>query len=165
VWITRSNGELHVHDNSSYPGDLLTGIERIQFSDHALALDIDGHGGQAYRLYQAAFNRAPDNAGLGFWIAALDRGMSLQAAAGGFIASPEFQQKYGSNPSDADYVSQLYRNVLHRDGDTSGTAFWLDALHNGHSRAEVLAFFSESPENQAALIGQIGNGVAYTPYA
>jgi hypothetical protein len=165
VWITRSNGELHVHDNSSYPGDLLTGIERIQFSDHALALDIDGHGGQAYRLYQAAFNRAPDNAGLGFWIAALDRGMSLQAAAGGFIASPEFQQKYGSNPSDADYVSQLYRNVLHRDGDASGTAFWLDALHNGHSRAEVLAFFSESPENQAALIGQIGNGVAYTPYA
>ncbi|TFV95243.1 VCBS repeat-containing protein, partial [Oxalobacteraceae bacterium OM1] len=35
--------------------DMLTGVERVRFSDTAVALDIDGNAGQAYRLYQAAF--------------------------------------------------------------------------------------------------------------
>ena len=30
--------------------------------------------------------------------------------------------------------------------------------------AEVLAQFSESPENQAALVGVTQNGIAYTPF-
>jgi len=141
--------------------DFLNDIERVVFSDHAVALDIDGHGGQAYRLYQAAFNRTPDQDGLGFWIAAMDKGMSLQTVAHGFAMSPEFQAMYGSAPTDAQYVSQLYQNVLHRAGDASGTSFWLDALQHGHSRDEVLTFFSESPENQAALIGKISNGITY----
>ena len=34
----------------------------------------------------------------------------------------------------------------------------------GGSTAGVLAAFSESPENQAAVIGVIGNGILYTPY-
>jgi hypothetical protein len=34
----------------------------------AVALDVDGAAGQAYRLYQAAFDRAPDKNGLGYWI-------------------------------------------------------------------------------------------------
>jgi hypothetical protein len=31
------------------------------------------------------------------------------------------------------------------------------------SRAEVLAMFSESPENQAQVIGSIQNGIEFTP--
>jgi hypothetical protein len=38
-------------------------------------------------------------------------------------------------------------------------------LNDGGDRATVLTFFSESPENRDALIGTIGNGFDYVPYA
>jgi serralysin len=52
--------------------------------------------------------------------------------------------------------------VLHRGADAGGASYWTGHL-NAHdlSRAEVLAYFSESPENQAALIGTIQNGMTY----
>jgi hypothetical protein len=37
----------------------------------------------------------------------------------------------------------------------------MNALHIA-PRAEVLVDFSESPENQAQVIGQIANGIDYT---
>ena len=48
--------------------------ERLTFSDANIALDIDGNAGQAHRIYKAAFDRAPDLGGLGFWINTLDNG-------------------------------------------------------------------------------------------
>lgn len=145
--------------------DILDGVERLSFQDQNIALDVDGVGGQAYRLYQAAFNRAPDLGGLGFWINAMDKGLSMMAAAGYFADSAEFQKLYGSKLSDDAYVTQLYSNVLHRAPDAGGKEYWLQALHNGTSRGDALGYFSDSPENQAALIGQISNGFEYIPAA
>ncbi|GJJ05161.1 hypothetical protein RugamoR64_56990 [Duganella rhizosphaerae] len=145
--------------------DILDGVERLSFQDKNIALDVNGVGGQAYRLYQAAFNRAPDLGGLGFWINAMDKGLSMMAAAGYFADSAEFQQLYGSNLSDDAYLTQLYSNVLHRTPDAGGKEFWLQALHNGTSRGDALGYFSDSAENQAALIGQISNGFEYIPAA
>ena len=150
---------------NSPTGDTLSNVERLMFDQYDLALDINGHGGQAYRLYQAAFNRAPDEFGIGFWINALDHGASLQSVAQNFIASAEFQTLYGTSLSDAQYVSQLYHNVLHRDGDAGGAAYWLSVLQQGAGRDQVLMSFSESPENQAAVIGVISHGFAYMPPA
>jgi hypothetical protein len=145
--------------------DHLTNVERLQFSDGALALDISGNAGQAYRLYQAAFNRSPDQAGLSYWIGTLDHGASLKDVADAFSKSAEFASLYGSNPTNADLVNSFYQNVLHRPGDAGGYAYWLDIL-NRHAAtpAEVLTSFSESPENQAALAPVIGAGITYTPW-
>lgn len=150
--------------------DTLDGIERVLFSGQrdALALDIDGPGGlggQTYRLYQAAFDRAPDHEGLGFWMHALEQGVSLRHVAGEFLTSPEFRQLYGYNTTNEEFATQLYKNVLHRAPDAEGLYFWLDALDHGAPRANLLVDFSESPENQAALAQLIGNGFAYTPYS
>jgi hypothetical protein len=153
--------------DSAHPGNVadLANVERVQFSDAALALDIAGHAGQAYRIYQAAFNRAPDATGLGFWIAAMDSGMSLPDIASGFVQSGEFSAAYGSSPSATDVVGRFYQNVLHRTPDQSGFDFWVGMLSSHSiSTADLLASFSESPENQAALIGQIGAGIWYAPY-
>ncbi|MES2130350.1 MAG: DUF4214 domain-containing protein [Pseudomonadota bacterium] len=146
--------------------DTLSGIERLYFSGEAdaLALDVAGNGGAAYRLYQAAFNRAPDKIGLGFWMAALDRGMSLHDVAQAFVGSAEFTARDKAAPDDASFVTQLYQNVLHRDGEAGGFNFWVGKLHDGLARADVLAAFSDSAENQAALATIIGNGFAYTPH-
>ena len=143
----------------------LANVERITFADGAVALDIAGNAGQAYRIYQAAFNRAPDVAGLGFWIAAMDSGASLTNVAAAFIESKEFTQRYGERPGNAEIVGQLYQNILHRAPDKGGFDYWVSALDsNAISRADLLAGFSESAENQAAVIGTITHGIEYTPF-
>lgn len=144
--------------------DSLVNIERVHFSDHDVALDIDGNAGMAYRLYRAAFDRTPELTGLGFWIAQLDKGSTLEAVAAGFIGSPEFQKLYGAAPSNAEFLSRVYQNVLHRAPDQGGYDFWLDLLERGVAREKVLASVSESPENVGQLAELVAHGISYTPY-
>lgn len=144
--------------------DILTGVERLLFDDVAVALDATGAGGQAYRLYQSAFNRAPDKAGIGYWIAQMDKGASIYDVAQSFINSTEFSTLHGATPSDAAFIGSLYQNVLHRAGDQPGIDYWTGVLASGVPRAAVLASFSESPENYAAVLQVIGNGFDYIPY-
>lgn len=164
--LVRSGEGFFVLDKSgAKPAELLAGVERIQFADGAVALDIDGIGGQAYRIYQAAFNRTPDAGGLGFWMNAMDKGSSLVEVAAGFMKSPEFIAAYGANPGSRDLVSKIYLNVLHRPAEAAGLDYWSKALDSGAvNAAEVLSLISESAENQAGLLDVIGNGFTYTPY-
>lgn len=139
----------------------VTNVERLAFTDGFVGLDIKGDTGMAYRIYQAAFNRAPDVGGLGFWINAMDNGMRLEEVSANFIASVEFQATYGGL-SNSQFVTQIYQNVLHRAPDPGGLAFWQNQLDSGTwSRATVLTGFSESNENQANVIGVIQDGAYY----
>lgn len=142
--------------------DTLTNVERLLFDHQPLAIDADGNGGQAYRLYQAAFHRTPDQAGLGYWMAQLDHGLGLRDVAANFVTSKEFGDLYGASATNDAYINLLYNNVLHRAPDGPGAQYWSTALATGMERADVLIQFSESVENKAALIGQIGNGFGYT---
>jgi hypothetical protein len=134
---------------------VLQGIEAVTFGDATLrqAGLVDASQGetyqQAFRLYLAALDRVPDQAGLIYQTRALEGGLTLPQLAGNFIASPEFQHRYAVT-SDADFVTLLYQNVLDRAPDAGGLSFYLDLLGRGVcSRADVLVCFSESPENQA----------------
>ena len=141
--------------------DTLISIERAAFWDGTMALDV-GAGetaGSAYRLYQAAFDRTPDTAGLSYWISAMDKGMSLGEVASYFTKSPEFIGIYGSAPSNEQLLTGYYNNVLDRDPDASGKAYWLEKMQQGLPNSEVLAYFSESPENQIKLQGVLENGI------
>jgi hypothetical protein len=164
VFQSSPGGYFYVTDKLGTQDTLLS-IERIEFSDTTLALDIDGDGGQAYRLYQAAFNRTPDKAGLGYWIGQLDRGASLESVSQGFVNSGEFQAAYGVSPTNRALVTQFYQNILHRAPEQAGLDYWVGVLDGQHaSVAGVLMAISESAENKAGLIGVIGNGFEYTPY-
>ncbi|SFU68190.1 M64 family metallopeptidase [Pseudoduganella namucuonensis] len=163
--IEKSGAGYTITDLASGSADIVSNVERLGFSDAAIALDIAGVGGQAYRLYQAAFNRAPDSAGLGYWISVMDQGASLREVSAGFTASAEFKTVYGVSPSNAQIIDKLYQNILHRAGEAAGVAYWLEVLDKKQDTlAGVLANFSEGAENQGALAGLIGNGFAYTPY-
>jgi Ca2+-binding RTX toxin-like protein len=156
-----------LRDSAGDGNDRLSGIERLVFGNAALALDTgpDGNAGQAYRIYRAAFDREPDQVGVGFWIEMLDRGVTLQAVADGFTRGEEFARLYGANPGNADIVTRLYRNILDREPEKGGYDFWLSVLDNKLTDlGTVLAAFSESPENRAAVAELIANGVAYQPF-
>lgn len=149
----------------------LYGIERIEFSDAALAIAgaqtpqaqlLSGLQGQAFRLYNAAFDRLPDAGGLAYHTHALQAGASLVEVAAGFVASPEFAALYGA-PDDAGFVTQLYRNVLDREPDAPGLAYHLARLEEGASWQEVLVGFSESAENQVAVVGIAQSAAALLP--
>lgn len=100
------------------------------------------------RLYDAAFDRLPDAAGLASYVAAVNTGTTLQDIAAVFVASPEFQSRYGPLTNQA-FVEQLYRFCLDREGDAAGIAGYVAALDAGASRAVLLVHFSESPEHVA----------------
>lgn len=141
--------------------DSLTSIERLKFTDSILALDVNGHAGEVYRLYQAAFDRTPDRAGLSYWVNSLDHGSSLSSAAGNFIASNEFRTAYG-NPqtlSNTQFLDLLYAHILHRAPDPAGKAYWVAELSRGLGRDITLASFSESSENKAIVGTAIANGI------
>lgn len=156
-----------VIETIKYDGSTISfsGIERFQFADKLIALDFDGNAGQAYRLYQAAFNRTPDVEGLGYWIGQMDKGAeNLNHVAAGFVGSAEFKTLYGQNVSDNAFLTALYSNVLHRAPDQAGFDYWNGRVNAGMTRPDILASFSESVENQAQVIGSIQNGITYVPY-
>lgn len=160
--ITMQDSVLTLMDNTGREGtQTVKNPVRVDFADVSLAFDIEGTAGKAYRLYRAAFDRKPDADGLGFWIAAMDRDVTLKTVAQGFVQSPEFAKLYGASPTHAQIVQALYRNVLHRDPDANGADFWMKALANGLSVEQLLIDFSESAENKAQVASEVRTGIIY----
>jgi hypothetical protein len=148
--------------------DNLIAISRLKFSDTNVALDIapTQNAGSVYMLYKAAFNRAPDNGGMGYWLAQKDSGKDIVTSlAQGFVGSKEFTDKYGTNPSNASYVDKLYQNVLGRTGESGGVTYWNQELDAGRiSKAAVLVEFATLAEGAAKVASLIANGIPYTEY-
>jgi Ca2+-binding RTX toxin-like protein len=144
----QSDGSVRV--TGSDGTDTLREIEVLQFSDKTL-FAVTGADATVARLYGAAFARAPDAAGLGVQLGALAGGTTQLQLAQNFIASAEFKLRYGTAPSDLDFVKLLYNNVLGRDPDAGGYAVQTNALATGLSRPQMLLNFADSPENKTKV--------------
>lgn len=105
----------------------------LSFARTATAEDVKAIA----RIYSAAFDREPQIDGLNFWVVTREGGTTLIQIAKRFYESPEFTEKYGQL-SNEDYVRQLFRNVLGREGAESGIEYWVGHLDNGVSRARIL---------------------------
>ena len=120
-------------------------------------------------LYDAVFNRDADESGLGHWVSQLAQNkLDLSGVAAAFMASDEFVALYGQDLGDDEFIAALYHNVLERDADADGQAYWLGQLVGGMARYEVLEAFANSAENTDAeatraeldLIGSINEGLS-----
>ncbi len=139
--------------------DTFRAIEQIDFADGRVAFALGDPAAAVVRLYNAALDRGPEQAGLNFYIASLQNGGSLSTLADNFLGSPEFIARFGANLSNEQYIDRLYENVLSRDPSAGETQFYVDAINQGTSRSQLLVNFSESPENQANTAGLVGGGV------
>ncbi len=99
------------------------------------------------RLYLGVFGRTPDLEGEVFWNHQAGNGVTLRRTAEFFVDSPEFRERFGTG--DDVILTALYRNVLDRDPDPSGFAWWHDRIAAGMPISEVIVHFTESPENTA----------------
>ncbi len=99
------------------------------------------------RLYNAYFNRQPEQSGFEFWVRSFSQdGWNLDRMSEQFSSSDEFVDTYGAL-DDATYIELIYRNIHDRAPDDSGHQFWTDELESGRmSRGRVMVFFSESEE-------------------
>jgi len=81
------------------------------------------------RLYVATFNRAPDAAGLEYWVN--QSHLQLEQIAQSFFDQPETQEKYPAGTSDHDFVKAVYNNLFNRDPDSGGWQYWERELQSG----------------------------------
>jgi Tol biopolymer transport system component len=113
------------------------------------------HRGPVARLYWSFFLRAPDAAGLDYWVAQKVGGKGLHTIAGQFAQSQEFKTLYGSLGNSA-FVTLVYQNVLQRDPAPDEVTYWSGQLSSGaKSRGSVMVGFSESAEGRAFLAPQV----------
>jgi hypothetical protein len=113
----------------------------IETEDEALAEDQT-----LIRLYQAVFDREPDEGGYEFWAKSLDSTDNFDSILEKFTQSEEFQSIY-SELDNAGFLTELYMNVLGREGDEGGFAYWLTNLDSGAvTTTYTVLFFAESEE-------------------
>mgnify|MGYP001156994973 CR=1 FL=1 len=114
--------------------------------------------GKIYRLYNASFGRFPDKDGLQYWINTnSSKKDTFRKTASSFIISNEFNNLYGRESSNENYLISLYQNVLERSPDSEGFNYWLNQIEKGYEdRIEVLMGFSESEENKFIFSNETG---------
>ena len=83
------------------------------------------------QLYIGYFGRAADQAGLNFWLGAINNdGLSLANVHAAFVNSDEYNAQY-EGLTVSQKVAAVYQNVLGRAADTEGAAFWTKAIEDG----------------------------------
>jgi len=87
-------------------------------------------------IYIGYYNRAPDPAGMNFWLNALAGGETLTQVANQFANSSESTAIYPfltlpNLVNAGSFVTQVYNNILNRAPDAPGLAFWTAELQSG----------------------------------
>lgn len=90
---------------------------------------------QVAELYVATFNRAPDAAGLAYWV---NSGLTIEQIAQSFFDQTETQTLYPTGTTDSAFVTSIYTNLFNRAPDADGLAYWVADLAAGTSRSVMI---------------------------
>ncbi len=147
VSIAENENGLVVYEGAEE--DTLFSIERLTFADASISTEIApvlyDLEQEAARLYQAIFDRLPDNAGLLYWVEDILHGNTIQGAASAFASSDEFLARFDVE-SDREFINLLYNNILDRNADAPGYVYWLDEIERTGDRSGMVVSFSNSEE-------------------
>jgi len=79
-------------------------------------------------VYVATFNRAPDAAGLEYW---MGTSMPLEEIATSFFVQPETKKLYPDEMENGEFINTVYNNLFNHDADIPGYNYWLEELNSG----------------------------------
>lgn len=109
-----------------------------------LSITCDGTGIHTARLYRTLFGRQADEAGLAYWVGLRRAGLTGEAVAYWMTQGSEYHFTY-QGLDDREFVSAVYRNLLGREADPSGHAYWLDLVRTD-GRHSVASWMTQTPE-------------------
>lgn len=168
--VARDGQSWRVEDRSGQSGtDLLSGIERLQFADLNIALDVhaDAPAGQTAQIVRALFGPSylavPAYVGAGMRL--LANGMGYADLVALAVATPEFAQLAGSR-SHGDFVRLVYRNVVGSAPGPDQLAQFVSLLDSGaHTQASLALLACQTTLNtqSAELVGLASTGIDYLP--
>jgi phage tail protein X len=93
---------------------------------------------QVTEIYVATFGRAPDAAGLAYWVNEVETGsLTINQVAQSFFDQPETQAKYPDGTTTTSFVLAVYTNALHRSPDQAGLNYWVAELESGSIPREL----------------------------
>ena len=82
------------------------------------------------------FNRAPDAAGLDYWVNT--SGLTIEQIAKSFFDQAETKALYPAGNTDTAFVTSIYTNLFNRAPDAAGLSYWVAKLTaNGTTPAEM----------------------------
>jgi hypothetical protein len=147
--------------------DTLTNIERLQFSDTKLAIDmgVTQSGGEAALLIGAAVGKASltDKALVGQLVSFFDTGYTLHDAANVLVNAGIMDRLAGGSSTSA-YVNLIYRAVTGQTATTDVTASLASYPDTGgFTKADFLAVIAGLSLNQTnvGLVGLQQTGIEY----
>ena len=145
--------------------DSIDSIERIQFGETNLALDlnVDDNAGMAVALLYSAFNDLPDDGELGFWIdesdALSESNTENQMEA---LAQSMIDYYAPKGLSNEGLVTLMYQNVIGGTLPEETLQHFVGLIENGtYTQASLVAFAAASEENTSQYESLIATGVTY----
>jgi Ca2+-binding RTX toxin-like protein len=160
--ITKSGNRYVVSEpTGSDDTDYLANIERLQFSNTKVALDMTGNAGDAARLIGALLGPSyvKDKALAGVVIGLLDQNYSTQTIATLGLGTSTYIGLAGSS-SNEDFVNHVFKNVIGRPPVEAELQTYVGMLSAGTSQAAlaVMAAETEFTAEKIGLTGLVLNG-------
>jgi Ca2+-binding RTX toxin-like protein len=131
----------------------LEGIERLQFSDTSIALDLDGNAGAVAKILGAVFGAEsianPEYVGIG--LQELDRGMSFST-----LSQLAISARLGSNASYQEIIGLLYSNIVGLEPSNEEIAPYIELLDNGTLTVGDLGMLAADTTQNTTNINLVG---------
>ena len=145
--------------------DNLVNIERLQFSNGKLALDVEtGNAGEAAKLIGALLGPTyvKDKALAGIVINLLDQKYSSETIANLGLATPMYLSMAGSG-SNTDFVKQVFTNVVGRAPTPSESSTYVNMLDSGTPQSALALMAAQTDLNAVRinLVGLIQHGLEF----
>ena len=142
----------------------LTQVERLQFSNARLALDVNGAAGTTAKILGAVFGAAsiaaqPDYVGIG--LSFLDRGTSYEN-----LMQLALDARLGAGASHAQVVTLLYTNVVRVAPPPADLAYYVGLLDNRSYTPATLGVLAADTDLNLLnidLVGLAQTGIPFTP--
>jgi hypothetical protein len=130
---------------------LLQDVERLQFSDSGIALDLDGNAGKIARLLGAVFGPAAvaNKTYVGIGLAQLDGGTSYTDLAALAVSA-------AGKTTSAEICSMIWLNVTGSSATPADIAPFVNMLDTGQLSVGTLATMAADTDINAANIGLVG---------
>jgi len=143
--------------------DTLASVERLKFSDFAVALDISGNAGTTAKILGAVFGKAAvaNKEYAGISLQMLDGGMSYLD-----LMNLALNAALGAGASNAAVVNLLYTNVVGTPPPAADLALFTGWLDSGaYTRASLGVLAADTALNTANvnLVGLATSGLEYLP--